>query len=120
MVQFVTTCISLTAPERIWLILAHFQPVCHQPLPCASKLGSKPYGGVKTHFLPGVAQGKLMPISCWLQTLALPTLPAQESRAPGTLNNSLLQPLHSSSSPLPCYTSPCSTQSGDRSTGQMC
>lgn len=42
-----------------------------------------------------------MPTFCWLQALAVPTLAAQESRAPGALNNSLLQHLHSSSSPLP-------------------
>lgn len=39
--------------------------------------------------------------SCWPQALALPILPTQESRAPGTLNNSLLQHLHTRSIPLP-------------------
>lgn len=48
-----------------------------------------------------------MPTSCWLQALALPTLAAQKSRAPGALN-SLLQHLHSSSSPLP-FPSPATT-----------
>ena len=88
-------------PGRIWLIPAQFGPVCHQPLPCASRLGSKPHQGVKTHFLPGAAEGKLLPTSCQLQALALLALPAQGSRTPGTPNRSLLQHPHSSSNPRP-------------------
>lgn len=45
-------------------MLAQFGPVCHQPLPCASRLGSKPQQGLKTRFLPGGAQGKLLPPRC--------------------------------------------------------